>query len=178
MREEELEMTFSRCLKGDIKAQKHLFLTYQPLVKSICYRYIQAADIDDVAQEIWVKIFTNLKKYDSKQASLSTWIGRIGINHCIDRLRKNKYLPITESIEELHLVEDAKEALDEMELVQYYMKKLPRKLYVVFNLNVIDGFSHTEIAALLGITVVGSRKRLSRAKEMLKTLFSKEKKTL
>ncbi len=158
------------CLSNDRLAQRQLYDLLLPYLTVVCKRYLNNnADLKDTLQESFISIFSKINQYDIKRSQFKTWAVRISINCC---LKCNQHSAKT-STKELN-IEQHNSMIDPEILAQYsdedlllFLKKMPLKHFEVFNLHVIDGFSHKEISELLGINIALSRKRLSRAKEWL-----------
>ena len=134
-------------------------------------RYLRNdAELKDVLQDSFVHIFKNLVQFDVQKSSFKTWATQITINNCLKYNARNHRTGTVELIVNLHdksIEPNAIKTLTNDELVAW-LKKMPFQYFEVFNLYIIDGYSHDEIAKMLGISSVLSRKRLSRAKEWLK----------
>lgn len=127
----------------------------------------------------FVKIFRNFEKFqfrdmENLEMVLMGWMRMIMINTAIDHLRKNNFLPEIGDISETTWAqEDKSQASDQVlmykELVKQ-IKKLPPSYRTVFNLYVIDGLTHQEIADLLGISVGTSKSNLSKARVILQKI--------
>lgn len=133
-------------------------------------RYMKDRDAAaDVFQEAFIKIFKNVHQVNDA-AALAGWIKRITVNAALDRLKKIRY---DDSLEDhSHELSDQfySDLLDKLstEVVLDAIKKLPEGYRVVFNLSVLDGYSHREIAEKLNITESTSRSQLTFAKRVLK----------
>ncbi len=133
----------------------------------------------DVVKDGFVKIFRNFEKFqfrdmENLEMVLMGWMRMIMINTAIDHLRKNNFLPEIGDISETTWAqEDKSQASDQVlmykELVKQ-IKKLPPSYRTVFNLYVIDGLTHQEIADLLGISVGTSKSNLSKARVILQKI--------
>ncbi|MEN9883029.1 MAG: hypothetical protein RLZZ420_246 [Bacteroidota bacterium] len=158
------------CRNGERAAQKRLYDAYAPQMMGVCYRYAQSLqEAEDMLQEAFIKVFSNLDQFRS-EGELGAWIRRIVVNCAINTLRKRKMQtsswdnqpeavhPITEVDPEIIL--DAKELAD---LIQ----KLPDGYRIVFNLHVVEGYTHEEIGRVLGIRPVSSRSQYLRARALL-----------
>ena len=163
------------CLDGDSAAQRKLFDQLLPYLKSAVRRYIWSeADVQDVLQETFIRIFRHLHKYDRTKGQVQTWATKIAINAAItfgtkkvkDMARERVYVPEVHQPEVLAKL-DAEGLLERL-------KALPRDQYDVLILHAVDGYSHDEIAAMLKITSITSRKRLSRAKQWILSRFDLE----
>jgi RNA polymerase sigma-70 factor (ECF subfamily) len=160
------------CLEGNPAAQRALFDRLLPRLKSTVQRYIWSEVFaQDVLQEAFIRIFRNLHQFDRRKGHVQTWAVKIAVNTAItqgvkDSNRKSRMeitFPVAENPEVF-------EKLDQEALLQR-LKVLPKEQYEVLLLYSVDGYSHDDIATLLGITAVTSRKRLSRAKQWIVSRF-------
>ena len=159
------------CLRDDRTSQKMLYRVFYSYGMSICLRY---ADSREEAAEIlndgFMKIFSNLKKFDFNKP-FRPWLRKIMVNLSINRYHQKKRKVETEKISN-HNESDSEKILsgisyqEVIELIQ----KLPPSYRTVFNLYVIDGYSHEEIAKMLGISVGTSKSNLFKAKDQLKKI--------
>lgn len=129
----------------------------------------------DTVNDGFVKVFTKFEKFYCEQPLhmeiiLMGWMKTIMINTAIDRLRKDHYLPEIGHIEDSLWLEDRSQSSDQTVLYKELIleiKKLPPAYRAVFNLYVIDGYSHREISDQLHITVGTSKSNLSKARGLL-----------
>jgi RNA polymerase sigma-70 factor (ECF subfamily) len=144
------------------------------------FRYIYHYDkAVDVVNDGFVKVFRNFERFqfrdiENLEMVLMGWMRMIMINTAIDQLRKNNFLPeIGDISESTWAQEDKSQGSDQVllykELVKE-IKKLPPSYRTVFNLYVIDGLTHQEIANLLGISVGTSKSNLSKARVILQKI--------
>lgn len=160
------------CLKNEAWAQRKLYTSLAPRMKGLCLRYTKNSfEAEDILQDGFVKIFTKMKSYDSS-GSFEAWARRIFVNTAIDHYKKKQklYLRHVDYEEAGDSACAAPEpdfanlaAADLMKLIA----NLPDGFRLVFNLFAIEGFSHKEIAEMLGITEGTSKSQLSRAREHL-----------
>ena len=129
-------------------------------------------DADDVLQEAFIKIYKNLGTFNT-QASLKTWMSRIVINTSLNQLRKRHQIIHWEQPE---VTEKEFQAIP---LQQYtlndlisFIQELPVGCQLVFNMYVIEGYSHKEIAEILDISIGTSKSQLHRAKELLQDIIA------
>lgn len=174
-----------RCAQQDRRAQNELYrLLYSPLL-SIALRY--ANDEQDAKSNLnqgFVKIVFNLERYNPDVAFLA-WAKRIMINFMIDEYRKSKKggvevyskdfseAAFDNKVTELNLAEYSFDKADLMGL----LKKLPPMTEKVFNLFAIDGYSHLEIANMLGISDGTSKWHVMNARQILREMLGKNHKT-
>ncbi|MEZ5195063.1 MAG: sigma-70 family RNA polymerase sigma factor [Bacteroidales bacterium] len=165
-----------RCLSKDARAQEELYKRYAPKMYGVCLRFAKnQMEADDILQDGFIKVYLNLKSFRN-EGSLEGWIRRTIVNTAINLYKKNaKYLKDIE-IEKAAVVHDHEEgAVDKIsakELLEL-IKELPTGYKMVFNLNVIEGYTHKEISQLLDISENTSKSQLSRARQTLQNKLSK-----
>lgn len=168
MDEDEL---ITQCVKGNPKAQHLLFENYAPKMMSVALRYMKnTQEAEDVLQDGFVKIFNKLTDYLGG-GSFEGWIRRIIVNSCLDQIRKNKKFQkdiemdsVDFKLENNAHIEEGLMADDLMILIH----KMPDGYKVVFNLFAIEGYSHSEIAEMLGVSENTSKSQYSRAKDYMR----------
>ena len=161
----------SRCLKGKRKAQKQLYNQYSGAMFMVCLRYANSKfEAEDFLQEGFVKLFQQLKKYDVSIAPLGAWMKTLFIRVCLDQIRKKRSNPylveINDELDKPASTFTAIKQLQQQELVQL-IQQLPEGYRNVFNLYVIDGYKHKEIASLLNISESTSKSQLFKARKQL-----------
>lgn len=165
-----LKQILNQCLLGDEIACKKLYEMFLPYCYGICSRYgVQQTDIKDQIQIIFSSTFKSLKNFDDSKASFKTWFTRICINKIIEQRRKRTgdWNKVEFNEEELVLQYDHSLILDEEIDRNYILKilgQMPQQYQSVFNLFIIDGFTHKEISNKLNITEGASRVILKRAR--------------
>lgn len=179
---ENLSSLISGCIQKNHRDQKRLYEQYYGYCLKTVFRYIYRYDSAvDVVNDGFIKVFRNFHKFtyphsENLEPIFMGWIRRIMINTAIDQLRKDSLLPQIGAInEEIWLQEDSAtsdQALLYKELISE-VKKLPPSYRTVFNMYVVDGYTHQEIAEQLGITVGTSKSNLFKAREHLKNLIQK-----
>lgn len=167
MTEKEL---ISGCMKKDAKSQRLLFDRYAGIMMTICRRYsCDRREAEDMLQEAFIRIFQYIDQYRS-EGSFEGWLKRITVNAAL-RVLKNKkihFSEIREDQQSAHAIDpDALSDLSEEELLKL-IGDLPDGYRVVFNLYVLEGYDHDEIAAMLDIRPATSRSQLSKARRLLK----------
>ena len=162
-------MLIQLCLKQDHTAQEFLYKKYAPRFLALILRYIpRRDDAEDVLVESVFKIFTKLDTF-KKEGSFEGWMKRLVVNDCLMFLRKNKM--ITVGIDTLN---EAKVAMDhsfmekDVEALNRVIDSLPSGYKIIFNLYVVEGYKHKEIAQLLGISVNTSKSQLIHAKRSIR----------
>lgn len=144
---------------------------------SLCLRYTKnEADAVDVLNAGFLKVFKAIGRYDSTKASLYTWIRTIIIHTCLDFIKaKERIKPVAEltSTTDVAIPAAAISNLSAAELLQL-IRKLPPATAAVFNLYIIEGFSHNEIATLLHISEGTSKWHLSEARKKLQHMIQQD----
>lgn len=136
----------------------------------ICLKYANnKQDAEDVLQDSFLTIFGKINQYNFK-GSFEGWLKRITINTAIQRHRKNNTLQIIkeDKVTEEDVTLEINNDNIELDFLLALIQKLPNRYKLVFNLYVLDNFSHKEIAEMLSISVGTSKSNLSRAKKILK----------
>lgn len=160
------------CRRGDRKMQHELYNRFAPKMYGVCLRYASnAEEAEDILQEGFIKIFNKIGSYRG-DGSFEGWIRRIFVNTAIEHYRKKIYLqPITETEE--NTVEgkylSVLDSLAEKDIIQL-VQQLSPGYRTVFNMYVVEGYSHKQIAEILGISEGTSKSQLSRAKLILQDL--------
>lgn len=159
-------------MRGERKMQQELYQRFASKMYGVCLRYAGSAEeAEDVLQEGFIKVFNKIGSFRG-DGSFEGWIRRIFVNTAIEHYRKKIYLqPITEyeedTMEGKYLsVLDKMEEKDIIQLVQ----QLSPGYRTVFNMYVIEGYSHKQIAEALGISEGTSKSQLSRAKQILQDM--------
>ncbi len=162
------------CIRQDRWAQQLLYEDYYGRMMGVCLRYSNNEDDAlDILHEGFIKVFRHIGKYQPG-TSLFAWIRRIMVNTAIDYYRKN-IRRRTEDIEQAYDVDsgepDAISRCTEREILEA-VQKLSPAYRTVFNLYVIEGYSHKEIADTLEITESTSRSNLVKARTKLKEILT------
>src|SRR5687768_1114580 len=155
-------------MDGDRQIQEILYHRFSPKMYAVCLRYSgNADDAQDLLQEGFIKVFKNLSKFRG-EGSFEGWIRRIFVNTSIEHFRKKVNL-VTE-IQEVTIEDKEWNVLDnlaEKDIITM-IQELSPGYRAVFNMHVIEGYSHKEIADILGINEGTSKSQLARAKVVLK----------
>jgi RNA polymerase sigma factor (sigma-70 family) len=172
------EQLVLKCLEKDVLAQKQLFEYYSRRMMGVCLRYSKdMEEAQDVLQMGFIKVFEKLEMYNQK-GSLEGWIRKIIVNTALDNIRKNKKSQNNVDIEKVDYqlenhAETALEAMSAQDLLKV-IQRMPTGFRTVFNMYVIEGYSHKEIAEELNITVSTSKSQFSRARSYLQKILIKE----
>ena len=166
------QRTIELCRKGDRNAQKALLDLLAPRMYPVCIRYVGDRETaQDILQDGFVTMFSKLDSYKG-EGSFEGWARRIFVNTSLMYLRKKDALKMSDDLENArHLCSDM---AGQMENIGYkelmkLVTSLPPGFRTVFNLYVIEGYSHKEIAEMLGISETTSRTQLSRARVWLQS---------
>lgn len=171
-----IESIIKGCSEGKREYQKMLYDALSSKMFYVCLRYCRSKDdAEDVLQEGFVKVFKSLPQYKF-EGSFEGWIRRIMVICAIDHIRKQKESKIFDDIENVAVNHEsdfvADNRLKEKEIMAL-VKSLPLGYQTVFNLYVIEGYTHQEIAKMLNISEGTSKSQLSKAKEHLRFLLNK-----
>ncbi len=167
-----------KCRSNDRAAQKELYSMTLPYLRAVAHRYLRDQSyIKDVLQESFIKVFKNISSYNSEKGTIQNWATKIVINSCFnynDRVIKTPNVELDHGKHDIAFSNTNYESFSDEDLL-LLLKKMPTEYFRTFNLFVIDGYSHDEIADLLKISSSLSRKRLSRAKQWLKNQLTDDK---
>lgn len=166
MKEEDL---IKGCIKEDRECQRELYKRFSGKMMAVCLRYANSRmEAEDMLQEGFIKVFDNIGKF-KMEGSLEGWVRRIMVNTSINKIRSNKI-----KFEELGNQNDEflntdKNIIDKMSEkdILNLISKMPQGYRYVFNMYAIEGLSHKEIAANLGIEEASSRSQYAKAKKYL-----------
>jgi len=171
------------CLRGERRSQEALFKQFYGKMMAVCLRYISDRDTaQEVLQEGFIKVFDKLEVFDFK-GSFEGWIRRIIANTAIDAIRKNKRNPFLsdqdndfkqEAVNELEEKEKFQLIEVKAEIAMEAISKLSPAYRTVFNLYVLEDYSHKEIAELLGINEGTSKSNLAKAKMNLQRILNEK----
>jgi len=169
-----IEKLIKGCLKGDQKAQMHLYDTYCIAMFKIACRYLQVEeDAKDAMQEGFIKAFANIANYKN-DFSFGAWLKRIIINQCIDVLKKKKIEFASIDSESLQMIDDDDWTVDlsisKIQIISE-IEQLDEKYKMVLKLYLLEGYDHEEISQILKIPIKTSRTHLRRGRLQLKELL-------
>lgn len=169
-----IDKIINGCKAGDRRAQELLYRSYYGVMMNICLRYTKnEKDALEVLNTGFYKVYKNIERYDPSKAELYTWIRTIIINSCLDRIRVNKdqiKMGELDQAASIHVPPAVISELSAADLLQL-IRELPPATQAVFNLYVIEGYSHAEIAKLTGVTEGTSKWHLSEARKILKQMI-------
>jgi len=160
------------CKKGDRVAQKALYDRLAPRMFPVCMRYIGDRILaEDILQDGFITLFTKLGSYKG-DGSFEGWARRIFVTTALMSLRKKDALKMSDELETVRGMKT--EITGQMENIGYkelmeLVMSLPVGFRTVFNMYAVEGYSHKEIAEILGISEVTSRSQFSRARALLQS---------
>ena len=159
----------SGCLRGDRRMQEALYSRFSPRMYAVCLRYAgNSEEAQDILQEGFIKVFKKMDSFRS-EGSFEGWVRRIFVNTAIEHFRRKRYLmPVTEK-EENTIEGKYTSVLDDLaeKDILGLVRELSPGYRTVFNMYVVEGYTHKEIADMLGISEGTSKSQLSRAKVIL-----------
>jgi RNA polymerase sigma factor (sigma-70 family) len=166
------------CLNNERKAQEELYLLFHADMQRVCYSYLpDDMLVREALNAGFLKVFQSIGTFDIQKGELGGWIRKIMIHTTIDLYRKElKFSPVNE-----HTLSEDEFFISPAVLTQLYFKdilaeirRLPYATQTVFNLSVLDGYSHKEIGEKLNISEGTSRWHLAEAKRRLRELLNAE----
>lgn len=170
------EKLIRECQKKSAKAFDQLYCNYASLVYGICLRYTKdKAEAEDLMQECFIKILNKINDYEFK-GSFEGWLRRLTVNNALNFLKAKKCFA-SEDVSEYEISSgdsgnDILSQISAQEIIEI-INKLPTGYRTVFNLHVIEGYKHTEIAEMLEISDITCRTQYKKAREALIELINK-----
>lgn len=164
-----LEQLIKKCINQDAEAQSQLYKQYASKLFSLCLKYSKNyVEAEDNLHDAFITVYSKIEQYNNK-GSFEGWLKRIAINTALQRYRKD--VGVFDIVNEGQ-IEDVSVDLSDTDLsIEYLLKiiqELPDRYRLVFNLYVLDGYSHVEISELLNISSGTSKSNLARARMILK----------
>ena len=159
-------------LQNNRKAQQQLYEKFSPKMLNLCVYYIKDLQrSEEVMLNGFLKVFTKLKQYSNK-GSFEGWIRKIMVFECISYLRKKHKLLFTDDIEIFgSSVENEIELTRAVEDLHNFISELPEGCRIVFNMYVIEGYKHAEIAEILNVSTGTTKTQLYRARKALQAMI-------
>jgi len=163
-----IEQLINECTKNNTKAQEQLYRLLAPKLFAVCLKYSRNyEEAQDNLQESFLVIFDKISQFKNK-GSFEGWAKRVVINYTLQQYRNQKIFEIvSENIADESEVEIDDETIS-LDFLTKIIQELPDRYRLVFNLYVIDDYSHKEIAEMLNINIGTSKSNLARAKSILK----------
>jgi RNA polymerase sigma-70 factor (ECF subfamily) len=171
-------LLIKRAIENNREAQQNLFTQFSPKMLGVCRQYVKDAHhAEDLLLQGFLKVFTNLHKF-KYEGSFEGWIRRIVVNTCISYLRKKNVIDLFD--EDFVFNDAATDSLENTSVkdIQRLIDKLPEGYKMVFNLFAIEGYKHSEIADLLGVSESTSKSQLFKARRLLQENYHKMNKTI
>ena len=176
-----LKKIIAACLKNKSKSQQKLHEALYPIMMPICLRYGNDYDeAQDILQEGFIKLFKYLEKYQFK-GSFEGWAKRLFVNNAIDYIRKKKQHTISLNETNEHLIADNNIKEESNDFVQIRAQEILKALQqlspvyrMTFNMHVLEGMTHKEIAQRLNISEGTSKSNLSRARKRIKEILFRD----
>ena len=177
LKKTELVEIVERCKKNDRKAQKLIYESYYNRYFTLCLRYLNSHELaSESVNELFYKVFTKIN--DLKDLSLfEGWMKKVCINICLNQIKKQKkhaHADIEDYSNHLfvdHVKNDALSTLSMKELLSM-VQSLPPQMRNVFNLYIVDGYKHSDIADMLNISEGASKYHLHQAKLKLQKVIT------
>lgn len=164
-----MHILIQECLQHNRKSQEQLYSQFSPVIFGLCRRYFSDYDeAQDSLQETFITVFQKLNQFEGK-GSFEGWIKRIAVNTCVQKLRNTAFNVVLEDIADHQIIEEPNQEIENATVAQLMegLQHMPDRYRMVFNLYVVEEYSHKDIADMLDITVGTSKSNLSRAKEWL-----------
>jgi RNA polymerase sigma-70 factor (ECF subfamily) len=163
-----IEQIINDCKNRNTKAQEEVYKALSPKIFAVCLKYSRSyAEAQDNLQEGFLLIFEKIEKYNF-QGSFEGWCKRVVINYVLQQYRnQNVFEIVSENIADETSLEVEEENIS-LDFLTRIIQELPDRYRLVFNLYVMDGYAHKEIAAMLDINIGTSKSNLARAKAILK----------
>lgn len=164
---------FEKCKKGDAQSQRILYDLFKAKLMGLCRRYTRShEEAQDVLQDTFIRIFSKIGQLSSPE-KLESWMKTIAVNTAINQYRRAKvenliFSKIQEEKEDAKVPAEVVDHVSDQHLVAM-INQLPDGCRVIFNLYVVEGYSHVEIAEMLEISEGTSRSQLHHAKQLLKS---------
>ncbi|NRB83212.1 MAG: RNA polymerase sigma factor [Winogradskyella sp.] len=164
-----LERLIKNCIKQDAQAQSQLYKQYASKLFSLCLKYSRNyAEAEDNLHDAFITVFSKIDQYNNK-GSFEGWLKRIAINTSLQRYREN--VGVYDITDEGN-IEDVSVDINDKDLSIDFLlgliQELPDRYRLVFNLYVLDGYTHVEISELINISIGTSKSNLARARLILK----------
>jgi RNA polymerase sigma factor (sigma-70 family) len=175
--EQNIDSIISGCKAGNRKAQEQLYRSYYRVMVNLCLRYTKTeTDALEVLNTGFYKVFKNIHRYNAARATLYTWIRTVIINSCLDFIKAKQSRSETGELDQaanVHVPPVVIAKMSASEILQL-VRQLPPATQAVFNLYVMEGYNHNEIAGLIGISEGTSKWHLSEARKKLQKMINEQ----
>jgi RNA polymerase sigma-70 factor (ECF subfamily) len=164
-----LEKLIMECRQNNRRAQEEIYRMYAGKMYALCLKYSRSKEeAEDNLQDGFITVFQKIEQYKFK-GSFEGWMKRIMINTALQKYRERNVLNLLREEEISDVVEVDEEAMNfSLDYLLDKIQNLPNQYRLVFNLYILDGYSHKEVAEMLGISEGTSKSNLSRARTLLK----------
>ncbi|MCD6544508.1 MAG: RNA polymerase sigma factor [Flavobacteriaceae bacterium] len=163
-----LKQLIQKSKKRDIKSQSEIYQLFAGKLFALCLKYSKThQEAEDNLQEAFITIFNKMDQYKFK-GSFEGWMKRIVINTALQTYRKKNVLSLVEENFPEEVEVEVNEDKISLDFLMKIIRELPDRYRMVFNLYVLDGYSHKDISGMLGIVEGTSKSNLSRARLILK----------
>ena len=157
--------------QGEKHAAEKIYQLFAAKMFAVCLRYSNnRSDAEDIFQDGFIKVFEQIKQYKG-EGSFEGWMRRIFIHLALERIRRQKKFQFVDELDQINNLEDISSEIQpllSLDKLNEFVKELPERYRLVFNLYIQEELSHKEIARLLEISEGTSKSNLSRARELLK----------
>lgn len=162
------------CRNGNSRAQFRLYNQYSKAMYNLAYRILNSReDAEDILQEAFIECFRNLESFRF-ESTFGAWLKKIVVNRCINHIRKKKIdLTFCETLPAIASDEEEEPCYDTRKIFRS-IEMLPDGYRIILTLYLLEGYDHSEISQILGISESTSKSQYSRAKEKLKNILSKK----
>jgi RNA polymerase sigma-70 factor (ECF subfamily) len=171
---QQLQKVIAGCKRKNQKCQEQLYKTYFGYAMAVVMKYVEnRQDATDIVDDSFMKVFDAIGKFDAQQP-FKPWLRKIMVNTAIDRIRENKKFLRHTSVDKAADLSASVDVIHELTVKEIHglLRQLPPIQKYIFNMYEIDGYTHQEIAEKLGIPESTSRTYLTRAKAVLRKLYS------
>jgi RNA polymerase sigma factor (sigma-70 family) len=160
------------CRQGNSRAQSRLYNQYSKAMYNLAYRILNnREDAEDMLQETFVECFRNLGSFRF-ESTFGAWLKRILVNKCINQIKKKKIdLTLCENLPADIYEEEAETNYDTGKIFKG-IEMLPDGYRIILTLYLLEGYDHSEISQILGISESTSKSQYSRAKEKLRKIIT------
>lgn len=162
------------CRKGNSRAQFILYDQYSKAMYNLAFRILNnREDTEDILQDVFVECFRNIDSFRF-ESTFGAWLKKITINKCINQIKKKKIdLTLCDTLPSV-TYEEEEEVLYDTEKIFKCIESLPDGYRIILTLYLLEGYDHSEISQILGISESTSKSQYSRAKEKLRNLLQKK----
>lgn len=168
---EQLEQLIKDCQQHKRSAQRELYLLFADDLMNLAMRYARDKSMArDLVHDTFIKVFESIPSFQLNKGSFKGWLSRILINKAVESYRRNRRMIYAETPGLMRELSTENLAIDKLEAedILALLQQLPVGSRMIFNMYVIEGFRHDEIAKVMGISSSTSRSQLTRAKQILR----------